>query len=117
MAAPTARSLPGPAARRSVIFGARTVVQQTDRLGRLRRRLFCSRVPPVSPCDDDGCPICFEPFETPVGWRLPWASGHATEHCRWGCGRAVHSECMKSWIANASDGVGGGCPLCRAQWH
>lgn len=92
-------------------------VRQQGRLGRLRRRLFCSRMPPVPPCDDDGCPICFEPFETPVGWRLPWASGHATEHCRWGCGRAVHSECMKSWIANASDGVGGGCPLCRAQWH
>jgi hypothetical protein len=91
-------------------------VRQQGRLGRFRRRVFCSRVPPVPPCEDDGCPICWEPFERPAEWHLPWASGHATEHCRWGCGRAVHAACMHSWMAGAAEGASG-CPLCRAQWH
>lgn len=98
-------------------------VFQPGRLGRIRRLLFCHRVPAVPPCEGEGCPICWEPLlggddddaaAKASGLRQPPPTASCrVEHCRWGCGRAVHSECMKTWAAQHD---GGGCCLCRAQW-
>mgnify|MGYP003310201509 CR=1 FL=1 len=55
--------------------------------------------------DGDVCPICHEELTDQEMGPLAF--------CRWGCGRAVHAHCMRSWMAGGCEG-GSGCPLCRA---
>eukprot|EP00310_Coccolithus_braarudii_P007768 CAMPEP_0183367514 /NCGR_PEP_ID=MMETSP0164_2-20130417/92737_1 /TAXON_ID=221442 /ORGANISM="Coccolithus pelagicus ssp braarudi, Strain PLY182g" /LENGTH=246 /DNA_ID=CAMNT_0025543455 /DNA_START=42 /DNA_END=779 /DNA_ORIENTATION=- len=69
---------------------------QPGRLGRARRHLFCRRVEEVPPAEDECCPICWELFKVDA----PAGTPRRVEHCKWGCGRAVHSECMQMWSSS-----------------
>ena len=90
-----------------------SAVFQPGRFGRLRRHLFCERVPPRSVAGAS-CPICWEEFASDDDLR----SLAKVDFCQWGCGAPVHAECMRAWNeGRAAHGSSpGGCCLCRAQW-
>ena len=99
-----------------------SAIHQPGRLGRCRRRLFCHRAPRVLPTESDDCPICCEPLLQRAardGTPLT-ADGPSLDFCQWGCGRSVHSACMRTWMASTSHGTASdalACCLCRAQWR
>ena len=61
-------------------------------------------VPRLEPAPGDLCPICHECFDDdgPEDERA---------HCRWGCGRAVHADCIALWKQRSDS-----CVLCGAKW-
>lgn len=72
----------------------------------LRRRLYDAPVARIQPDTEDACAICLLPLapddHTPLA-RL--------EYCRYGCGRAVHADCMATWLAHKPN-----CVFCGVQW-
>uniref|UniRef100_A0A7S2DPG9 RING-type domain-containing protein n=1 Tax=Haptolina brevifila TaxID=156173 RepID=A0A7S2DPG9_9EUKA len=90
-------------------------LRQPGRLGWIRRLIFCTPAMVIPPTSNDDCPICWEPLLL----DQPSTAAPILEHCRWGCGRAVHSGCMRGWAAAGCQdgGSGGACVLCRTQWR
>mmetsp|Transcript_7322 Transcript_7322/g.14640 ORF Transcript_7322/g.14640 Transcript_7322/m.14640 type:complete len:497 (+) Transcript_7322:56-1546(+) len=74
--------------------GARAVSQ-------VRRRLVERPVRRLPTEAGDICVICFDELGDAAGLT----------HCRWGCGRAVHAECMEKWLLRRND-----CVFCQAWW-
>ena len=68
------------------------------------------RVTPRTVEDGDLCPVCFEPLQHRRALD-------EVEHCLWGCGKAVHTECMKPWLDVCRvDRSHPTCVYCKAQW-
>ncbi|KAH8054203.1 hypothetical protein JL722_8933 [Aureococcus anophagefferens] len=61
-------------------------------------------VPKLDPAPGDLCPVCHEVFGEED-------EAMAVAHCRWGCGRAVHDECIRAWMQRSDS-----CVLCGAKW-
>ena len=61
-------------------------------------------VPTLAPAPGDLCPVCHEVFGEED-------EAMAVAHCRWGCGRAVHDECIRAWMQRSDS-----CVLCGAKW-
>jgi len=74
--------------------GARAVSQ-------VRRRLVERPVKQLPTEPGDICIICFDELGPDSGLT----------HCRWGCGRALHAECMEKWLLRRND-----CVFCQAWW-
>eukprot|EP00964_Phaeocystis_antarctica_P047224 scaffold27315_cov63-Phaeocystis_antarctica.AAC.1 len=73
--------------------GARAVSQ-------VRRRLIERPVKQLPTEPGDICIICFDELGPDAGLT----------HCRWGCGRALHAECMDKWLLRRND-----CVFCQAR--
>lgn len=72
-------------------------------LGSLRHKLFRRVVPKLEPAAGDLCPVCHE--------DLGEADGGPLAFCRWGCGRAVHEDCIALWTKRSDS-----CVLCGSAW-
>ena len=72
---------------------------------------------PARPIDDDTnmCAICYEELVALPAGGAPTA---VLAHCRLGCGRSLHAECLARWGAarrRAHEELT--CPFCRAPWE
>lgn len=69
----------------------------------IARMLLRRPVPQHVPEEGDTCPICIDALDE--GDLL---------YCRWGCGRAVHAECMSSWRSHRNAVGMTECLVCKA---
>ncbi|KAJ8603828.1 hypothetical protein CTAYLR_000262 [Chrysophaeum taylorii] len=69
----------------------------------LKRRLVDAPVKKRPPEPDDSCAICLGPLDAPPPTTLTY--------CRYGCGRAVHAACMRTWLARKNQ-----CVFCGTLW-
>ncbi|KAL1525582.1 hypothetical protein AB1Y20_020436 [Prymnesium parvum] len=67
----------------------------------LVRQLSREAVPPIIPDEGEVCGICYDEL----------ARGGELEHCRWGCGKAVHRTCMDEWRQRRNE-----CIFCGTWW-
>ena len=79
----------------------------------MSRQLSRRTVPPRTPEADDICAICHDSLCHDDDSCSATISGKLA-HCRWGCGRAVHSECMDDWLQQSCSSAG--CIFCGASW-
>lgn len=110
----------------------------TRSLRLVRQRMLARPVPPRPPEQADVCPICHELLlqpeplhpsavedgdasdSRPQRLELECTSSSAPPseppkpfvHCRWGCGQAVHDECMQAWRR----GYRNECVICQTWW-
>merc|ERR1711920_616389 len=68
--------------------------------GTLARRRVLVR----QPDEEDICPICHE--------FLLGSECRPLSYCRFGCGRAVHCDCMYAWLHHQAR-----CVICDASWY
>jgi hypothetical protein len=68
------------------------------------------RVPPRQPEEGDLCPVCFDPLSAKKDIN-------SIEYCRWGCGKAVHGDCMMPWLeAKKIENAVPTCVYCKIPW-
>ena len=70
----------------------------------LQRQLARKAVPPILPDEGEVCGICMSELLVP-------GAPVELEHCRWGCGKAVHRECMDEWRQRRNE-----CIFCGTWW-
>ena len=66
----------------------------------VHRRLAARTVPALGHNADDICGICLDTLNS-----APLV------HCRFGCGRALHEDCMRDWLPTRRE-----CIFCKAWW-
>ena len=66
----------------------------------VHRRLAARTVPALGHNADDICGICLDTLNS-----APLV------HCRFGCGRALHEDCMREWLRTRRE-----CIFCKAWW-
>uniref|UniRef100_A0A7S3NQC4 RING-type domain-containing protein n=1 Tax=Aureoumbra lagunensis TaxID=44058 RepID=A0A7S3NQC4_9STRA len=78
----------------------------------LHRRLLAKPVPPRIPNDDDLCAICLIPLKDDDKEHSPQQNTQQNLlFCRYGCGKAVHAECMQTWLKQKNE-----CVFCGTLW-
>ena len=63
-------------------------------------------------CHDDLIPPEFLGDDEDVDEAAKAAAFAQVQYCKWGCGKGIHRECMRQWIARSRNE----CIYCQAWW-
>lgn len=73
----------------------------------LKRRLIDKPVNRRTPDADEPCAICLLPLQETSDGDKP----QPMVYCRYGCGKAVHADCMRTWLSQKNQ-----CVFCGTPW-